>query len=697
MELRGGEVRAPASAVARLPARSTAVWVAAGGAAVAAVASVLVTVPLHGRGSTSVGLDVVGAVGVVGCAALGVLLVLRSDAPRLGWLLLGVAGSLGVLNATYNATIAHELGAVDLGRWALPVAWVQHWSFPVPTALALGLLPLRLPDGALPSARWRRWEHVVVGLTFGVALLLALVDGPLGNAYETALGGSAPDNPWGLVPRGPVEAIGTAAIVVLSLGVPVVGVAGMVVRFVRADGVRRRQLGWVGLGLAGALVLGVFEQLVGWLQPGLGDGVVLGQVTGVLAVLVLVAALGAGVLRYRLWDVDLVVNRSAVGTLMTVAIVVVYVAGVGAAGLVFEQADGWATGVIGAGLVAAFVHPIRTASQRVVNRVMFGDRDDPMVVLDALGRELAAAPDDRDALRRLAATVAAALHVPHVAVEVDGRIVASTGDPVPTERFPLRHRGATLGALHVAPRSRRETLGPRDRHLLARVADHAGLAAHAARLAAAVQAARVTSTAIREDERRRLRRDLHDGLGPTLAGHSLALERAIRLVEEGDPDAIGLLERLHDQTRGLVGEVRTLVHDLRPPALDELGLVRSLRELVAEFGPAPHITVEHDGGDLDRLSAAAEVALHRIVAEAVTNVVRHADASTCEVVITVGDDHVRASVVDDGRGRPPDAPIGTGTASMTERAEELDGTLRIDGQPGTGTTVTVTLPVGGMP
>lgn len=697
MELRGGRVGTSASAVTRAPARSTAAWVAAGGAGVAAAASVLATLPLDGRGGTSVGLDVVGAVGVLGCAALGVLLVLRSEAPHLGWLLLGAAVSLGVLNATYNATIAHELGAIDLGRWALPVAWVQHWSFTIPTAIALGLLPLRLPDGTLPSTGWRRWERVVVGLTVGVVVLLAVVDGPLGNAYETALAVSAPDNPWGLVPRASVEAVGTVGIVVLSLGVPLVAAVGLVVRFVRSDQVRRRQLGWVGLGLAGALVLGLVEQVVGWLHPGLGDDGVLGHVTGGLAVLVLVAALGAAVLRYRLWDVDLVVNRSAVGTLMTVAIVAVYAAGVGAAGVLFEQADGWVTGVLGAGLVAALVHPVRTGSQRLVNRVMFGDRDDPMDVLDALGRELATAPDDRDALWRLAETVASALHVPHVAVEVDGKVVAACGDPVPTERFPLRHRGVTLGALHVAPRSARETLGPRDRHLLARVADHAGLAAHAARLAAAVQAARVASTAVREEERRRLRRDLHDGLGPTLAGHSLALERAIHLVEDGDPDAVALLERLHDQTRALVGDVRALVHDLRPPALDELGLLRALRELVAGFGPSPQVTVDHRGGDLSRLSAASEAAAYRIVAEAVTNVVRHADARTCAVVIEVAGDRVRIMVTDDGRGRPADAPIGTGTASMTERAEALGGRLHVAGRDGAGTTVTATLPLGTTP
>lgn len=486
------------------------------------------------------------------------------------------------------------------------MAWVQHWAFTIPTAVALGLLPPRLPDGTLPSPGWLRWERVVVGLTVGVVVLLAFVDGPLGNAYENALAVPAPDNPWGLVPRASVEALGTVAIAVLSLGVPLVAAVGLVVRFVRSDQVRRRQLGWVGLGLAGALALGLVEQVVGRLHPGLGDDGLLGQVTGGLAVLVLVAALGAAVLRYRLWDVDLVVNRSAFGTLMTVVIVAVYAAGVGVAGVLFEQADAWATGVVGAGLVATLVHPIRTGSQRLVNRVMFGGRDDPMDVLDALGRELATAPDDRDALRRLAETVASALHVPYVAVEVDEQVIVASGGPAPTERFPLRHRGVTLGALHVAPRSRRETLGPRDRHLLVRVADHAGLAAHAARLAAAVQVAGVANTAVREDERRRLRRDLHDGLGPTLAGHSLTLERAIRLFEDGDSDAVILLERLHDQTRTLVGDVRALVHELRPPALDELGLLRALRGLVAGFGPSPQVTVDHRGRDLSHLSAASD-------------------------------------------------------------------------------------------
>jgi signal transduction histidine kinase len=243
-------------------------------------------------------------------------------------------------------------------------------------------------------------------------------------------------------------------------------------------------------------------------------------------------------------------------------------------------------------------------------------------------------------------------------------------------------------------------LSERDQRLLGDVVRQAAAAARASELSASLQASREQIVTAREEERRRLRRDLHDSLGPSLGAVSLRIDTARNLASRNPAEADRLLEQATTDVAGVLADVRRLVHDLRPPALDELGLVRAIDQLTRRLeGPDRTIDVVDDGLDGAELPAAVEVAAFRIASEAVNNVVRHSGARRCTVrlsftqAVTWGTG--RALVVevrDDGRGIPEDVAAGVGMLSLRERAAELGGTVSVECPPGGGTTVRAVLP-----
>jgi signal transduction histidine kinase len=321
-----------------------------------------------------------------------------------------------------------------------------------------------------------------------------------------------------------------------------------------------------------------------------------------------------------------------------------------------------------------------------------------------LGRELSMAADPADVLPHAARTVCDALCVPYAAIALDddggdgGWVLAEFGrQGVDPEAFPVVHRGVVLGRLLVSPRSRAEAFTSRERALLADLAAQAGVAVHALRLTADLRRSREHLVRSREEERRRLRRELHDGLGPALAGMTLQIGAARVLLDGGEDDradeALGVLER---QLQACVGEVRRVVDDLRPAALDQLGLVAALQRRLEAFAVPGGVAIHlHAPEPVGELPAAVEVAAYRIVTEAVTNTVRHAGARRCDVTLAV-DGAVVVEVRDDGCGPPADGHLGVGLTSMRERAEELRGSLSVSRLPLGGTRVRAELPLGGL-
>jgi signal transduction histidine kinase len=257
--------------------------------------------------------------------------------------------------------------------------------------------------------------------------------------------------------------------------------------------------------------------------------------------------------------------------------------------------------------------------------------------------------------------------------------------------------------LLVAPRAPDEPLTPTDRRLLTDLARQAGVAAHAVRLTSELQRSRERLVTAREEERRRLRRDLHDGLGPTLGALMLQVGSARALLTDDPVAAERLLSSVEVTLNAVVSDIRRLVYDLRPPALDELGLAAAIRAHVAQYsaqgmavsqgGNAPGLCITIDAPEHPpALSAAMEVAAYRIIREALSNVIRHAQARTCRIRLSVGD-ALCLEIGDDGVGLPPDRQAGVGLTSMRERAEELGGTCLVEALPAGGTRVWARLPL----
>jgi signal transduction histidine kinase len=383
---------------------------------------------------------------------------------------------------------------------------------------------------------------------------------------------------------------------------------------------------------------------------------------------------------------------------LTACVVGVYVLVVGYLGATFRVDGSLAISLVATGIVAVLFAPLRERLQRGVNRLLYSERDEPYAVLSRLGQRLEAALDPKSVLPTIVETVAGALKSPHAEVflyrdggfETAARHGTPAGDPLV---LPLAYGNETVGRLAISPRTRDESFTATDRRLIEDLARQAGVAAHAVRLTEDLQRSRERLVSAREEERRRLRRDLHDGVGPRLAALTLRIETARNRLDH-DPASQDLLSDLAERAREAVADVRRSVHALRPPVLDDLGLVPALRETAAQYeGNGLSISVEALD-DLSPLPAAVEVAAYRIAQEASANVVRHAGARSCAVRFDLDEETgvLRLEVEDDGRGVGEDPGSGVGLSSMRERAEELGGTCVVGPSPAGGMRVRAELP-----
>jgi signal transduction histidine kinase len=339
--------------------------------------------------------------------------------------------------------------------------------------------------------------------------------------------------------------------------------------------------------------------------------------------------------------------------------------------------------------VALLFQPLRGRLQAGVNRLMFGERDDPVAVLGSLSRRLEAAADPEAILPGIVDTVGQALKLPYVAIEVYNgqttRVVAEYGDLSESiERLPLIHQSKTIGQLVFARRSPNESFSETEYKLLRNISRQTGAAVHAAKLTADLRRSRQQLVTAREEERRRLRRDLHDGLGPTLAGATLRIDIARNKLLNSPDQAETILVETKVQIQDTIGDIRRLVYELRPPALDDLGLEKAVRAFVDQQKiDGLKITIEDSNG-LSTLPAAVEVAAYRIALEGITNVIRHAQATNAVIRFYSEHDNLTLEIMDDGIGLPEPIPVGVGMTSMRERAEELGGHLKLIPQsPGT--------------
>jgi signal transduction histidine kinase len=438
-----------------------------------------------------------------------VLLDRRPDLP-FGWLLAGAAvlvvAQLTILLLAYDAVVHGNHGA--LARWGFTVSGLGF----LPIA-AQGLINVRFPAGRPATRKGRALE---IALVTGTALVV------LGGFFGSSLGGVVKQTPplthplTGGTPIGKVaDSLLFLAPLVVLLGL--VAGLGVVVRFWRARGIERQQLKWRAVGVIGGFVLFPFA-----VTERLG---VLTALDSPLFVLTLLFP----VLRYRLWAIDTILRRSVVYALVTVVLALGYI-GVSAA----VASERIAAPIAAAAVVMSFM-PLRVGVQRLVDRVFYGDRSDPYRTLRELGRRLKAVPPG-GVLSSLVEAVAASLRLPHVAIErYDGVALASHGRPgTKQERWPLAYEGQVEGYLMASPRRGEDSFDDRDRELLSDVASQVGVAVHAGSLTAQLQLSRQRLVTAREEERRRLRRDLHDGIGPILTAVGLNLD-AVRARLVSDP------------------------------------------------------------------------------------------------------------------------------------------------------------------
>jgi signal transduction histidine kinase len=457
--------------------------------------------------------------------------------------------------------------------------------------------------------------------------------------------------------------------------------------------VERQQTKWLLYGFSVPIVLFAVISLRSAVNAGAPLHPIAENTLVIVLYLPIGLAVGIALLRYRLWDVDVVINRTLVYGALTAILVAIYALIVTALGRLLQDEGSFAVSLIGAGVLAVLFQPLRDGLQRGINRLLFGRRSEPLAVMTALSRNLEAILTPEAALAHLVEETARSLKLPYVGLERAGHpepiaFGASRLEPV---RFPLIVQAQPIGALLAVPRSPAEGLNSADRLILEQVARQAGQVVQLSRLTDDLQRSRQDILSTREEERRRLRRDLHDGLGPALATLTLQAEAAKEWLTLKPETSTALLDEIIAGTQQTLADIRRIVYDLRPPALDDLGLVSAIREQAARYASDDLLITVEAPDHLPALPAAVEVATYRIVQEALTNVRRHAQARTCQVQLAING-RMEIAVVDDGVGLPSPNRSGVGLYSIHERAAELGGSCAIESQPGAGTQVRVWLP-----
>jgi len=602
---------------------------------------------------------------------VAVLVIAHQPRNLVGWLLLTCA-TMGpyLIAGQYAARTADDpTFLTDVA------AWVSVWGF-VSYFVLWALAPLHFPDGELPSPRWRPVRRILVGLL--VALTVARMFAPVeSDTWERI------QNPLGLdgwQGWGALNVITLASAMSLVFVGGVVGVAAVVTRTRHAQGADRQRMFWLLLGVAWLVVANVLQLALA--PTGTAD-----DVWFVLGMLGLVVALGVGVIRHELFDVGEGLRRSIVNVVLVALIGVAAMAVLGAAGAGGQPQRVALAALAVVALLAAAAHD---QLQQVVDRVVVGQRQDPQGVLTSLRRRLDLATGPLDALGQLAQGLSDTLRLPYVRIEPlePGIPPITSGAPTgETVWFPATEGAERLGTLTVGRRGGSSRFTRRERRTLEAVAGQVGTLLRQATLSAEIQGQREQLVTAREDERRRLRRDLHDGVGPSLAGIAMQLDGlAGRLAE--DPELAARAEAARDDLRRTVSSVRRMVDGLRPPALDDMGLEGALRQLIDRYDGQVSLRCDVP---LD-LPAATEAAAYLIVSEAVTNAMRHSGCDHCQVELSPTAPWLLITVADDGHGIPESAPRGVGLTSMRDRAAEVGGLLEVT-TTSQGTVVRTHLPL----
>jgi signal transduction histidine kinase len=648
---------------------------------------------------------------VIGYATVGALVASRNPGNPIGWLMLGTGGAFvigGFCDEYVTYAYLTNPGSV---RGGLLAAWVWNWIY-APMLASLPLLGFLFPTGRVPGRRWRFLVPATISFAALAVVGSILTHGVISSELDPNLHIL---NPTGVrwFPAETIGVLGWFGIV----GALFASVAAVVVRFRRSPGEERQQLRWlayVAVTAAALVLVGVVTGAA--LGESFGDSLAGQLFYGTAFALIGIgvpAAMGVAILKYRLYELDIVVKKTVVFGIVALFITIVYL-GVVIAIPTLVLGAGTDTGFdlvyLGATLLVAIAfNPIRTRARRIADRLVYGKRATPYEVLSEFADRLADVYSTDDVLPRMARLVAESTGATEARVwlRVSGEMTpaaawpagAPTADPrrvrgdgipsLPGIAVPVLHHAELLGAITLEmPAS--DPMTPAKEKLVRDVAAQAGLVLRNVRLIEELRASRQRLVAAQDEERRKLERNIHDGAQQQLVALQVKLRLAEQLTDQDAAKAKELLAQLQTEAGTALDDLRDLARGIYPPLLADQGLHAALQ---AQAGKVPvPVTVEHDG--VGRYPQEVEAAVYFCALEALNNVAKYAQASSVDVRLSQQDGLLSFEVRDDGIGFDPMAVgRGTGLQGMADRLDAIGGEVRVLTSPGTGTTVRGTVPV----
>jgi signal transduction histidine kinase len=697
--------------MSRTPERTdrlaAALWIAT---ALLGVAGLALTLVSWGDLSGGDFLNPVTAFAGIVYATLGALIV-RRVGNVIGWILL----SAGLGFVILAAASAYAVIGIATFPGSLPapklVGAISEWAF-VASLLLLAFMLFVFPTGTLPSPRWRpvaALELVASALT----LLLWVVHS--GTFGVPAPGGSWTfENPAGIAAWNGLTSpllVGAVWVVAMTVGA---GFASLVVRYRSGGAELRQQIKWVAFTAALALLC-LVGALVALAACSCNTSVVAAVLLSVNALLVLFgvpAAIAIAILKHRLYDIDVIINRAVVYGLLAAALTAVYVSVVAGVGTLVGSRGSSLLTIAAAVAIALLFQPLRRRAQRLANRLVYGDRATPYQVLSEFAERMAGTYGLDDVLQRMAAILAAGTGATRVDVwlRVGEQLRpvarwpsdAAEPDPIPlagenvlpgfegvTRAVAVRHGDELLGALTLQ-KPRNEPLSATEDKLLEDLAAQAGLVLRNVGLTADLQAnveelraSRRRLVQAQDEERRKIERNLHDGAQQQLVALTVQLGLLGRLAD--DPERVRQMsEQLQGALRDALEDLRDLARGIYPPLLADKGLAVALEAQGRKAAVAT--TVEPDG--IGRYPQEVEAAVYFCALEAMQNVAKYAEANSAVVRLSEHDGELEFEIHDDGRGFDPSSTnYGTGMHGMADRLDAIGGNLEVRSEPGAGTTV----------
>jgi signal transduction histidine kinase len=630
-------------------------------------------------------------------ALVGGLLAIRRPENPIGWIFLvaGMLSGVQVLAQEYTvfALAAGNLRGARIANWIDGLIWV-----PITGSIAI-FVTLLFPTGRLPSRRWLwvPWVGALGILVFTAGFTVST---------DTATGLR---NPFFELSPGVVDPLFVVGPSLYLIGV--LGALGsLVMRFRRARGDERQQLRWFGAAVALVAFFITLTFAGEFLMPdreGFNRIVAAGTVLSFISIPL---ATGVAVLKYRLYDIDIVISRAVVVGALGAFITVVYVGIVVGLGTLVGSGGGFLLPGVAAAVVALAFQPARRRARHLANRLVYGRRATPFEVLTAFSERVAGTYAAEDVLPRMArilgeGTGAARAEVwlragdtlrrtaSWPAEEGYSSVPLRNGDlpdlPGAERAVPVLDRGKLLGALTLT-KGRGETVTPAEERLLANLSSQVGLVLLNVQLVEDLRASRQRIVAAQDQERRRLERNIHDGAQQQLVALAVKLRLAENLARKDAEKAAEMVAQVRDDTQHALEDLRDLARGIYPPLLADKGLAAAL-ESQARKAVLP-VTVEPDG--VGRYPQEAEAAAYFCVLEALQNVAKYAGAKTASIQLSEENGDLVFSVTDDGRGfDPAGTPKGSGLQNMEDRLDALGGRLVVASAPGEGTTVTGRIPV----